>query len=381
MPRLTDKLVRDLPVPATGNRISYDDEVKGWGIRTTASGAKAWVVNYRVGRRERRITIGAYPDWSVSAAKDRAKEIKRAVDRGEDPLAERHAERGAKTVSELADRYLAEHGPRKRARSLAEDKALLRQIVRPHLGRLNVDAVRRTDIVAMHRKVSETAPTRANRALALVSKMMSLAIVWELRTDNPAIGIERNDEHRRDRYLSAAELVRLTEALAAHKDQRSADVIRLLLLTGARRGELITATWAQFDLAAGVWSKPAASTKQKKLHRVPLSAAAVALLNEMRAKTNGQWLFAGRGHDAVLKALKTAWPEIRAAAELEDFRIHDLRHSYASILASAGLSLPVIGALLGHTQPSTTARYSHLIDDALRAATEKVGALVSGRAA
>ncbi len=375
--KLTDKLVKAIEAPASGNRIVYDGETKGFGLRVTPAGAKAWVLNYRAAGRERRLTIGAFPDWLTGAARERAKELKRQVDIGEDPMGERHRERAAPTVADLADCYIEEHGPRKRARSLAEDKALLRQIVLPRLGKKKVDAVCRADVSAMHREVSATAPVRANRALALVSKMMSLSIEWEIRADNPATRVRKNDEERRERYLSAAELVRLTGALAAHRDQRSANAVRLLLLTGARRGELMAATWAQFDLEAGVWLKPSASTKQKRAHRVPLNGAAVGLLTTMRAKASGSSLFEGLGPDAALFNLKRSWAEIRDAAGLEDFRLHDLRHSFASILASSGLSLPTIGALLGHTQAATTARYAHLVDSMLREATERVGAMVS----
>ena len=376
--RLTDKAVKALEAPASGNRITYDDEVRGWGLRVTSQGTKAWVVNYRVGRRERRITIGAYPDWSVSAAKERAKEIKRAVDRGEDPMAERHRERAAPTMAELGKRYLAEHASRKRVRSAANDISMLNAIVLPRLGQVKVEDVRRADLAALHREVSAKTPIQANRALALLSKMLSLAVAWEMRGDNPAIGIERNPENKRERFLTPPELARLNEALSTHGHRASADAIRLLLLTGARRGEILGATWSQFDLEAGVWTKPAATTKQKKTHRVPLNAAALALLRELKARSTSSALFPGRGGNAFQGELKRSWASVCKAAQLEGLRLHDLRHSFASFLASSGLSLPTIGALLGHTQPATTHRYAHLLDSALREATERVGALVSG---
>jgi integrase len=185
--------------------------------------------------------------------------------------------------------------------------------------------------------------------------------------------LHRNPEPKRTRYLSGEELQRLTAVLADHPNRQSANVIRLLLLTGARRGELLNATWDQFDLEGGIWIKPSAHTKQKKEHRVPLSAAAKQLLCDMKAETSeSSYVFPGRVPGEPLREIKSFWAGVCRRAGLEDFRIHDLRHTYASILASAGLSLPVIGALLGHTQPNTTARYSHLFDDPLRDATEKV---------
>ncbi len=377
--KLTDKRVRTLPAPTSGNQITYDTEVRGFGFRITAAGAKAFVLNYRIGGRERRYTIGAHPDWSVAAAREEAKRLKRQVDQGYDPMGQRHADRAAPTVTDLADRYLEEHAVRKVARAQKDDRAMLEKIVLPAIGRLKVHEVRREDIDQLHREVSQTRPIRANRVIQLLSKMFTLAIRWEYRADNPVKGLHRNPEPTRDRYLSSDELQRLLSVLETHPNQASANVIRLLLLTGARRSELLNATWDQFDLEAGVWTKPSAHTKQKKEHRVPLSAPALQLLSEMKAKAGpSPYVFPGRVPGEPLTEIKTFWAGVCKKANLENCRIHDLRHTYASILASAGLSLPVIGALLGHTQPNTTARYSHLFDDPLREATNQVGSILAG---
>jgi integrase len=375
--KLTDKEVRTLAAPASGNRIIYDTEVKGFGARITSAGARSFVLNYRIEGRERRFTIGSFPDWTVSAARDQAKQLKRRVDLGEDPMAERASARTAPTVQDLADRYSGEHAPRKRPRSAEEDAALLRQHILPRLGRLRVEAVRRADIETLHRDISRATPIRANRALALLSKMFSLAIGWEMRPDNPCRGIEKNAENKRERYLTPAELERLMSTLAGHTCESSANAIRILLLTGARRGEVLGAKWDQFDLTAGVWTKPASATKQGKAHRVPLSAPARDLLAEMHARADGPALFPGRRGAEQQYSLKTFWAAVCKAAQISGVRVHDLRHSYASYLASAGLSLPVIGALLGHASPNTTHRYAHLLDDPLRAATDRVGAMVT----
>jgi integrase len=206
--------------------------------------------------------------------------------------------------------------------------------------------------------------------------MFSLAIGWDLRPDNPCKGIAKNPENRRERFLTPAELDRLMAALTAHPRQ-SADAVRMLLLTGARRGEVLGATWDQFDLVAGVWTKPASMTKQGRLHRIPLNAAAMQLLREMRDRADGPTLFPGRGRSTPQTTLKKFWASVCRDAGIQGVRLHDVRHSYASYLAGAGLSLPVIGALLGHSSPATTARYAHLADGALRIATEKVGAIVT----
>jgi integrase len=376
--RLTDKEARNIALPAKGNQVTYDTELKGFGIRTTAAGAKAFVLNYRADGRERRITIGSFPDWHVAAAREQAKSLKRRIDSGEDPMADRHAAREAPTVAVLADRYLAEHAPRKRERSAKEDASLLRQLIVPKLGKLRVAAVRRSEIEAFHREMSMATPVRANRALSLLTKMFNLAIGWDICADNPCKGIQRNQEDKRDRYLTPAELERLMAALSQHPNQSSANVIRLLLLTGARRGEVLGATWDQFDLTAATWVKPSAHTKQKKLHRVPLSAPTRQLLADMQAKAEGPALFPGRRGNERQMDLKRFWASVCKAAQLTSVRMHDLRHTYASYLASSGLSLPVIGALLGHSSPTTTQRYAHLLDEPLRVAAERVGTIVSG---
>jgi integrase len=243
---------------------------------------------------------------------------------------------------------------------------------------LKVAEVTFSDVDDLHRKITKRGATyHANRVLALLSKMFNLSIRWGWRTDNPAKGIERNQEQKRNRYLSADELVRLTVALAEHHDQQAANIIRLLLLTGARRGEVQAARWEQFDLKAGIRVKPGSTTKQKTEHRVPLSAPARQLLRELweNASLDAEYVFPGRsdGHRIEIKA---DWAALCKAAGITGARIHDLRHTYASLLASAGLSLPIIGALLGHTQPATTARYAHLLDDPLKQATERVGAIL-----
>ncbi len=406
---LTHKFVKDARAPASGNQITYDLDVKGFGLRITSAGAKAFVLNYRSGGRERRITIGSFPDWSVVAARDYAKGLKRRIDNGEDPMADRHAERLAPTVNDLADRFVTDHLSKRRDSTGRSYLSLLKLYILPALGKTRVADIRHSDIEKLHRDIAQTAPYQANRAVAVVSKMLSLAVKWEMRTDNPARGIERSPEEKRERFLSPTEIGRLADVLATHKEKVSCNAIRLLLLTGARKGEMLAARWSEFDLTAGVWVKPSAHTKQKKDHRVPLSAPARVLLAEMRAETDhevrrggkAEFLFPSVG-GKPLTEIKRVWLAACIAAGLAEHvektdakgkpvknakgepvmvwqataRIHDLRHSYASILASSGLSLPIIGALLGHTQAATTQRYAHLTDDPLRAATERVGAVV-----
>jgi integrase len=404
--KLTDAIVKNLPKPATGNKITYDSDVKGFGCRVTSGGARSFIVNYRTRTgRERRFTIGQYPDWKTAAARQEAANIKKGVDRGDDPLAGIEADRAAKTVADLAKRFTEEHLPRTRPSTAKNYQLLLDKFILPALKHHKVAEVTFSDVDDLHRKVTRGgAPYQANRSMAVLSKMFSLAIKWGWRADNPAKGVERNPEEKRHRYLSPPELAKLTAALNNAEDTQAANIIRLLLLTGARSGEVMAARWDQIDLQEGVWTKPGATTKQKTLHRVPLSAPARQLLVELygaaeaEAKEKGKamsaYVFPGRGSDHRVE-IKFAWRELCAAAGIittetvkdakgkerllvkPSARIHDLRHTYASVLASAGLSLPIIGALLGHTQPATTARYSHLMDDPLRQATERAGAIVT----
>jgi integrase len=403
--KLTDTAVKNFPLPEKGNRITYDAEVKGFGVRVTAAGARSFILNYRTrSGRERRFTIGSYPDWTTAVAREEAKELKRRIDVGQDPMAEVEADRNAKSVGDLCDRFEQDHLPRVRPSTKSDYEAIIRRKIRPEMKHLKIAEVTFSDVDDLHRKITKLGKRYlANRTVAVLSKMFSLAQKWGWRDNaagNPAKGIERNQEQKRHRYLTPKELTKLTTALAKHDDKPAANIIRLLLLTGARRNEVQSAKWADFDLAAGVWTKPGSTTKQKTTHRVPLSAPARQLLAALHceAERDGRglpdYVFPGKGGRGHRQELKKDWRQLCLAAELVDVetktdskgreqvvvtpnaRLHDLRHTYASVLASAGLSLPIIGALLGHSQPGTTARYSHLMDDPLRQATERVGAIV-----
>jgi integrase len=379
--KLTDHLLRQVPTPERGNRITYDDAVKGFGVRVTSAGGRAFILNYRrkLDGRERRYTIGSFPDWGTTAAREEAKRLKRAIDGGADPVGEHEENRAAATMADLCARFERDYLPRNRPSTQRVYRQQIRTDIMPAFGKMKVAAVTHADADGFHHRLSARAPTDANRTIAVLSRMFNLAIRWGWRTDNPCKGVERNQENKRHRYLTGAEISRLSAALADLPDQAAANAVRLLLLTGARQGELLAAKWTDIDLDAGVWVKPASTTKQATLHRVPLSEAARGLLAEMRkqADDDAEWIFPARGggHRPHVNA---AWIKVRSAAKLNGLHLHDLRHTFASTLASAGLSLPVIGALLGHSTPVTTHRYAHLFDDPLRAATERASAILTG---
>jgi integrase len=383
---LTDKRVKEL---RPGNRRVPDREpgddrdrtVSGFGVRVLPSGVKTFYLDYRVNGVGRRPVIASWPNWTVSQARAEARRWRVLIDQGVDPFAQREAVRSAPTVATLVDRYVEERLPRLREGTRRNDLGMIKKWILPEIGRMKVAAIRATDVERLHSKITRSgASTHANRVIALLSTMLTHAVRWECVEKNVARGaIRRNYETRRRRYLSPAEIARLSEALAATASQDAANAIRLLLMTGARRNEICGARWSEFDLAAGVWTKEASETKQKRTHTTPLSAPALQLLSELRSKaaTGEEFVFPGRFGEGFLN-VRTTWQNVRKAAGLDDVRLHDLRHSFASILVSSGASLPLIGALLGHSNPATTARYSHLFMDPQRAAVERVGAGASG---
>ena len=409
--RITDKLVNELAHPKVGNRVVYDDRkagVGGFGIRVTASGAKSWVLNYRNSDgRERRHTLGAFPAIKTEAARKAAGKLLGEIKlNGSDPQAKKKAALAAPRMNDLCDYYIEHHLPEKRSASAADDKAMIASYIRPKLGSELVSAIDKPILARLHRGMSAETPYRANRVMALLSKMFAMAcddLKW--RATNPTKGVKRNIEAKRERYLTGAEIVRLMQVLTEFEDQTVANIVRLLLLTGARRGEILQAKWSQFDLGSHVWTKPAATTKQNKEHRVTLSDDAGTLIDQIHAsaarKEDGKlaspYVFPAPLSGKPRTEIKDEWRVIALAAGLYDelppakeggksvkvvnCRIHDLRHTFASLLASRGLSLLTIGKLLGHTNPNTTHRYAHLADDPLREAANMVGALVTGKKA
>jgi integrase len=379
--RLTKSRVDGLWPPEAGHRVYWDDRLVGFGVRVSARGRRSYFIQSRLPNgRQISVTLGAHGQMTCEQARDLATQMLAKARAGIDPADERraarraeHDRRAAPTMNELAERYLTEHAEqKKRPGSIRADKSLLKTIVLPALGRKRVADVTPADIERLHRAHRQS-PYAANRALALLSKIFSLATRWDLRGDNPCKGIERYQEVKRQRYLTPAELQRLAAALQRRKGDPAASAIAFLLLTGCRRGEALSARWADIDMERGTWVKPGATTKRRTEHRVPLSPAALQLLVELPG--TGEFVFPGHKPNSALVEVKACWRSVCEAAEIEGCRIHDLRHTHASILASSGLSLPIIGALLGHTQASTTHRYSHLFDDPLREAAGRVGDL------
>ncbi len=401
--KLSDASARKALSPTRGQLFLWDTEIKGFALRVTSGGAKSFVLDYRVDGRQRRITLGSYPDWTVQAARAAAKAKKRDVDQGQDPMGERQALRDAPTIQDLWERYKTEKLSKKAARTQLDETSMWQKIILPRLAKTRVADVTHSDLDELHRDITKIrkTPVRANRTIEVLRGAFNLAIRWHWRQDNPAKGVQRNPEEKRERYLNKTDLMALARALNGHKEVASANAIKLLMLTGARRGEVLNARWDMFDLENGVWTKPSAHTKQRRIHRVPLNGPAIELLRSIHSESKSDFVFEGAG-DNPLTDIKRTWSSACKAAGLTvkipkrtrsgkavidksgspvmvdqpNVRIHDLRHSFASILVSAGASLPLIGQLLGHTQAQTTHRYAHLFDRPMRDAAETVGEFV-----
>ena len=401
---LTERFVKSARAGERASPIFMDEEVIGFGVQVRQNGRKTFTLDYTFEARRRRYNIGDYPTWSVAAAREEAKRLKREVDAGRDPLTQRDERWAAPTIKDLVERYLEEHASRLVPNARRDQANMLATYVLPVWADRKVSDIRTRDVDALLADIAKgrarrhkaktkqkrlkaltpakPTPIQANRVGGIIRKMFNLAIRWELRSDNPAAGFLRNPEQPRERFLDLKEIARLSEVLNRHPNRRGVAIIRMLMLTGARRGEVLNARWEQFDLDAGVWTKPAATTKQKRLHRVPISRAVIDLLNEIKAAPWGKppWVFPGNAEGKPVQEIKRFWDDVRRQADLHGVRIHDLRHTFASLLVSGGASLPLIGQMLGHTQAQTTHRYAHLFDDPMRKAAEMVGALVAREA-
>jgi len=397
--------------PTDKSFIAYDTSLKGFGVRVLPSGAKSWVIEYRPGgggRKvgKRRFKLGNVGDLTPDEARKAAQTLLSKVRLGGDPAHDRSAARRQITVAALAEEFIEEHAGAKRKASTAGNYAqVLRRIVVPEIGSRKVDTVTRMTIARLHLKLKGT-PYHANKMLAVVGSMYSFAAAKHIVPEgfNPVRGITRFPESNRERFLTVSELDRLgaalregeTTGLPWHADPgkpgakhapkegnrltkispHAAAAIRLLLFTGCRLGEILRLRWADVDLERGLLLLPDSKTGRKT---VVLNAPAVAILAELPRL--GVYVIAGddagNENEKPRADLKRPWIAVRKRANLEDVRIHDLRHTHASFGAAGGLGLPIIGKLLGHKQAATTARYAHLDNDPLRRASESIAGRIA----
>jgi integrase len=375
MPKLTKRIV-DAIEPQPTEFFLWDEGIPGFGVRVMPSGRKSFVVQFRAGRRARRMSLGPSTVLTCDQARTRAITIIAAVKNGEDPAADRAAKRNAATVGDLADRFDKEHiSVHLKASTAKEYRGNLKRFILPALGRLAVPEITRADVAKFHHDLRHI-PYQANRCLEVVSKMFGLAEMWGLRPDgsNPRKHIRKYPEEKRERFLSAAELGRIGEVLREMESERieltsAILAARLLILTGCRLGEIMTLKWDYVDFDERALRLPDSKTGKKVVH---VGAPAVEYLHSAHRIDGNPWVITGTLPGKALSDLQPFWQRVRARAGVKDVRIHDLRHTFASTAVASGQGLPMIGKLLGHTQVQTTARYAHLASEPVRMAADEI---------
>jgi integrase len=373
MAKLTKRTVDALKPRPDCDLVVFDSELSGFGVRVKSSGRKSYLVQYRnAGGRSRRLTISGHGRLTADEARNQAKQLLAAAARGQDPAEERHLALRAPTVAQLAALYVERHA-RPRKKTAIADESMLRRYILPAFGTRKVEAITAGDVARLHHALGNK-PLAANRVLALISVMFNLAESWGLRApgSNPCRHLKRYPERKRERFLGDEELQRLGTVLAEaqgveHPSALAA--IRLLLLTGARRSEILTLKWEHVDLERYALRLPDSKTGAKV---IALGAAAAALLASLDRREGNPYVCWGNSDGGHFIGLQHVWQRLRRRAQLPEARLHDLRHSFASFGAAAGMGLPILGALLGHKQPVTTARYAHLANDPLRAAADRI---------
>ncbi len=355
--------------------VFWDRDLPGFGVRVYTTGRKVYVVQSRGPDGPKRVTIGRHGKISAEQARKDAAVLIDRIKRGEPPVPPPPVP--AWTVSALAERYMEAHvAVSCRPATIKIYRAVVTKYILPELGELPIDAVDRAHVSALHCALRDK-PYQANRAVEVLSKMLSLAEAWGLTPprQNPCRSVRKYQERRRERFLTAEEYRRLGRVLDAAEADGSAwpsaiAALRLLLLTGCRRGEVVTLRWDDVDRTAGELRLRDSKTGAR---RVPLTPAVEAVLDGIPRIAGNPWVIVGQKPAAHLLSLHPIWIRLRARAGLEDVRIHDLRHSYASRALALGEGLPMIGKLLGHTKVTTTARYAHLARDTEKISAAKVG--------
>lgn len=372
--RLTKKSIEAITLPASGRITINDSEVRGLNLKVYPSAKRTWHFFYRdPDRRQRNAKIGTYPSLSVDAARKLALQYAADISRGTDPVAAKKEKAGQKAVEQLAKHFVKNHvKPKLKQSTQDEYERVIDKWIVPELGRYRLDAVTTEVVQRLHHKMGGT-PRQANFAMAVLRKMLNdaIALGWRKDTRNPVAGIKPYKENKRQRYLDPKEFARLwqvlQEEMAIPQNHDGILAIVLLLLTGRRRGEILNLTWDEVDLDNGRMT-----LKDSKVgaHDYQLSPQVVELLAKARADREeagpGAFVIRGRGGEKHLVALQKIWERVRTKASLDDVRLHDLRHSYASFAIDCGVDLSAVKELLGHKDITTTVRYVHPHTDRIR---------------
>jgi integrase len=379
--RLTQAFVDTAPVTGR-DHIIFDAQLPGLGLRITPTGTKIFVAQARVSGRKRRITVGLADTMSLATARTEALQLLAAMRGGIDPTADRKARLRAAaaksiTIRELSEQWMAEFViPKLKPRTVSDYRGLLALHILPTLGNLTVAGIDREHIERRHLEMRGT-PRRANYTIATIKTMLGFAVKRGLRQHNPAAGIQPYRQNKRERFLSEAEIGAAADAITAAEGDGvigpfAAAGLRLALFTGARSGEITAIQWDHIDWERRLVRLP--DSKNNAPRTIHLSDAA---LEALRTTPHiGPFVVAGVKHGAPYRNLSRAWSVVRKYAGLPDVRLHDLRHSYVSLAAGRGVSLHMIGKLLGHKDPATTQRYAHLARDAVQAVNDELGAVM-----
>ncbi len=391
----------DAAPPKEADYFLWDGDLKGFGIKIAKGGRKSYVCKYRLGNGRaaltRRMTIGAHGSpWTTDQARSEARKLLGRAANGEDPAKEKQEKKNQVTVAQLCDHYLENGVGTKKASTIATDRGRIERHIKPMLGTKKVPDVTRADVKRFlqdvaHGKTSldqKTGPRgrsivkggkgTATRTVGLLGGIFSYAFDCGLIETNPVRGVKRFADQKGHRYLSQQELVALGQALINGEERglnpQALNILKLLIFTGARNGEIETLRWDAIDFNGGYLCLADSKTGQKT---IPLKAGALEILSKLSRLGGSPFVFPAHRSDGHYQGTQKVWRIIRNMADLDDVRLHDLRHSFASIAVSGGASLPIIGALLGHTDSATTQRYAHLHDDPLKAASEAVGGKIA----
>lgn len=380
MPKITKRLI-DAAEAGERDVFVWDSDLGGFGLKVTPAGKKLFVLQYRTGRRSRRMTLGAFGTLTAEQGRSLAQTALRQVARGDDPMSVRDIKRAEKSTGELLDEFLKLHVDSKlKSRSANEYRRLTDRLLPKRFLRMPITDLTRADVSQIHNKLAAT-PYQANRLLAVLRKFFNWCEAQGFRPDhsNPALHVELFKERKRERFLSSAEIAHLGSILTDVEGEEGGHspfviaALRLLILTGARLNEVLTMRWEWVDFDNACVRLPDSKTGAKTIY---LSSPAMQVLATIPRLEGNPHVICGQKAGSRLVNLQKPWNLIRQKAGFPDVRIHDLRHSFASIAVANGMSLPMIGKLLGHSQPQTTARYAHLADDPMKQATDLIGSKI-----
>ena len=360
---------------AARDTVVWDRALTGFGVRVYPSGAKVYVVQTRGPEGSRRITVGRHGVIGAGEARRRATLIIARIRAGEEPVPEAKKTESI-TVAALAERYLREHvAVRCKPTTATQYRLAIERYIVPALGALPVSALGRSQVADLQHALSDR-PAMANLVIATLSRMIDQAIAWGVAGEitNPCRSAPKYRTRRRERFLTDAEFRRLGSTLdeleaTGRLSPHAAAALRLLMLTGCRRNEILTLRWEDVRLEA---QELRLSDSKTGPRTVSLSPEAAQVLASIERLPGNPWVIPGTKPGARLSSLFEPWRKVRARAGLDDVRLHDLRHSFASRALALGESLPVIAKLLGHAQIQTTARYTHLTRDAVKDAATRV---------